>query len=259
MKTPLNLGLKLFSSNFNYLKEAAKLYRLRYYSFIELYIVPGTFNKSIKEWEKVGVPYIIHAPHFAHGLNLSKREFFPQNKILLSETVKFTDVLGAKYIILHPGSGGECEETIGQINKLYDKRFLVENKPFIGLNEKRCIGASYQELGKIIRQCRTGFCLDVSHAIKNAFCNDLEPYDYLSKLISLRPKVVHVCDGDTNGCYDKHLNMGKGNFEWNKIFKALSESGNLGKLPITVETPKKSKKNLNDFIRDVKFIRNIRA
>ena len=41
-------GLKLWSDNEKYISQAEKLYAKKIYDYIELYIVPGTYDRYIK-------------------------------------------------------------------------------------------------------------------------------------------------------------------------------------------------------------------
>ena len=70
------LGLKLWSTNTeSYLREAQRLYSLGIYDYIELYVVPNTLD-TLENWKKLNIPYVLHAPHFAHGVNLANSEKF---------------------------------------------------------------------------------------------------------------------------------------------------------------------------------------
>ena len=71
----MNIGLKVWSTNLdNYAKEALRLYENGYCSYVELYAVPGTFEKTSANWTSLNIPFTLHCPHFAHGFNLGKSE-----------------------------------------------------------------------------------------------------------------------------------------------------------------------------------------
>ena len=73
------IGLKLWNINVDfYPKEAQKLFYDEIFDYIELYIVPNNLDK-IKVWKKLNIPIDIHAPHYAHKLNLSKKESYDLN------------------------------------------------------------------------------------------------------------------------------------------------------------------------------------
>ena len=69
------IGLKLWSVNADaYLSEAERLYADGVFSYIELFVVPGTEN-TLDAWRRLhdekGVPFIIHNAHAAQGFNLA--------------------------------------------------------------------------------------------------------------------------------------------------------------------------------------------
>lgn len=127
------LGLKLWSTNTeSYLREAQRLYSLGIYDYIELYVVPNTLN-TLENWKKLNIPYILHAPHFAHGVNLANSEKFEYNKETYREVEIFRSSLNAKYTVIHGGIEGSVEETIKQLKLINPKNFLIEKQAEKGL------------------------------------------------------------------------------------------------------------------------------
>ena len=63
--------------------------------------------------------------------------------------------------------------------------------------------------------------------------------------------MYHLSDGDISSPHDQHLNIGMGTYNFKKIFSIITNN------PISLETQKKSKKNLNDFITDSQAIKKI--
>src|SRR5574341_1353484 len=123
-------GLKLWSNNTNYIKEAEHLYEQGIYQFIELYVLPGINSMQTSLWKNTNIPYIIHAPHFRDGLNLAKKELKENNKVLIKKTQEVASALGANTIIVHPGIAGDIIETVQQLKEINDLRILIENKPY---------------------------------------------------------------------------------------------------------------------------------
>ena len=75
----MKIGLKLWSTNTDhYLREAKRLYADRIFDYIELYMVPGSLNTHIS-WKDLCIPFIVHAPHSAHGINLADPELENNN------------------------------------------------------------------------------------------------------------------------------------------------------------------------------------
>lgn len=248
-------GLKLWSINDYYAKEAQRLYDEGFYDYIELYAVPESFENYVKCWKNLGIPFIIHAPHFAHGMNLSKSECFNNNIKLSQETLKFADTLDSKQIIFHGGVDGCHIETARQLKKINDSRILIENKPYKAIPEMNgtfCIGSKLKEIQEIIEISNCAFCLDIGHAIAASNTFKVKPFDYIKQFLELGPQIYHLSDTNIHSEVDSHLNFGNGNLDLKNIYKLLP-----GDAIITIETNKKSKSNLNAFIKDMKYLREI--
>lgn len=253
MQKNYKLGLKLWSINVDfYYKEAKTLYNQGVFNYIELYIVPDTLQ-YIKQWKELHIPFILHAPHFVHGVNLADKTKFNYNKQIYEQVELYRQELNSQYTIIHAGTIGDIHETINQLNQIKPKNFVIENKPSHPpyFKERECRGASFEELLLIIENTGCKFCLDISHAICTANTLNLDPYNYIQQLESLQPSLYHICDGDISSSHDQHLHIGQGNYDFSKIFKIISNK------PISVETKKDSKNNLNDFIIDVEKINEI--
>ena len=169
------------------------------------------------------------------------------------EVKEYADSLNADVIVFHGGAGGNYIETANQLKNFHDDRIVIENKPYDTLNfvnEDYYVGAKYEELKYIIDYVGCGFCLDIGHAICSANSQGIEPYSYIEKLVTLNPKRIHLSDIDTTSKYDQHLNYGQGNLDFKKILSIVPKDIN-----ITIETIKSSKEFLNDFRKDVKFLK----
>lgn|SRR5574344_234343 len=249
------IGLKLWNINTDYyLKEAIKLYKEKLFDYIELYIVPDNLDK-LKDWQALNIPFDIHAPHFAHKMNLSKSEFEKSNKNIYQEVKKYADSLNAPVIIFHGGSGGCFKETAKQLLGFEDNRILIENKPFDTLpfiNEPYYVGAKYEELEYIIKTSKCGFCLDIGHAICASNSFNIDPYLYIEKLLSLNPQRIHLSDLEINTKIDEHLNYTNGSINLERIINILPKNIN-----ITIETKKSSKTDLNDYKKDSIYLKKM--
>ena len=246
------LGLKLWSTNTDYYyDEAIRLYNDGVFDYIELYVVPDTLN-TLEKWNKLEIPIILHAPHFAHGLNLAIENKFEFNKKIYEQVDIFRLELNAEYTIVHSGIEGSIEEVIRQLNIIKPKNFIIENKPYRApLGEKKlCRGYSVEEISKVINETGCGFCLDIGHAICTANSIGEEPYTYLKKFNNLNPVICHISGNDINSTVDKHLHLSQGNYNFKEIFNIISDNNY-----ISIETNKDSKTNLNDFEEDIKFFR----
>ena len=247
------IGLKLWNVNTdNYLKEAEKIYNQGGYDYIELYVLPGNLDK-LEKWKTLKVPFNLHAPHFEHGMNLSKAENYENNLKLYNEVKIYADELNVDYIVFHSGTDGEYKETARQLLKINDKRTVIENKPYRTLPFIKgdfYVGGKVEEIKYIMENAGCRFCLDIGHAISSANCQEIEPYSYIEEFMKLNPYMYHLSDIEITSDMDQHLNYGLGTLDFERLFKIISKNPQ-----ITIETNKKSKENLDDFISDAKFSR----
>ena len=254
----LKLGLKLWSSNTFYIKPALELYRQGVFNYVELYVDPGSAEDVPGQWKESGLPFFLHAPHSYSGFNLSRRKCQSENLRILKEVESHRMALYPKFIIFHPGIMGSINETVHQIHDM-KKEFpdildlaIIENKPKIGLKGEVCVGASPEEIERIIEETGLGFCLDVGHAICFAAWAQIGWEDVIHQFMKLGPKVYHLSDGNINSHTDSHLHYGDGDFELRKIIKLIPSN-----VYVSVETDKDPKLQLKDFERDVNYLKNL--
>lgn len=249
-------GLKLWSVNTDYYyDEAIRLYSEGVFDYIELYVVPDTLE-TLPKWKKLKIPFIIHNAHFAHGFNLAKREKEKRNREIYEQSKQFADELNAKFIIFHGGIDGDVRETAIQLAMFNEARALIENKPFVALPNTMggefCRGYNVDEIKQVIDIANCGFCLDFGHAVCAANSLGAEVYDYCRKFLELNPNMYHLTDvKDIKSPYDSHLHLGTGELDFQRIFDMIPDESY-----ITFETVKNSKDNLNDFVEDMKWLKN---
>lgn len=240
-------GLKLWSNNENYVKEAVRLYEKRVCQYIEIYLLPDTGGKMVELWKGLKIPYIVHAPHYQAGLNLASRDSREHNLKLIDETRRFADSLSSESIIVHPGIAGDINETARQLKEINEPRLLVENKPYYALfGGLICNGTTAEEIGFVMKEAGIGCCLDIGHAFCAARGLKEEPMEFLNSFLSLKPELFHLTDGDYSSEYDRHDHIGKGNYDIKSIIKLIPA----GKR-VTVETAKDFRDSLTDFEEDI--------
>lgn len=251
------IGLKLWSTNLYYAPIVEKLYNDNVFDYIELSAIPNSYEDTYRVWKNLNIPFIIHAPHFMQGVNFSDYKKEEYNFEIIKETFKYANSLNAEYIIFHPGINGDYKETARQMSKLNDSRVLVENKPYNiavkinGLSEKDvCVGYNMEQIKYISETANIGICLDIGHCFCAANGLREDKYKMISDFLTLKPKMYHISDGDINSPIDKHYSIGKGSYDFNKIFSILPKD-----ITLTLETEKKSKENLDCFIDDCKNIK----
>jgi sugar phosphate isomerase/epimerase len=250
------LGLKVFSINRQYCDVAAQLYRKGVYDYIELYTVPQSFDDMISIWKNLNIPYVVHAPHFKHGMNLARKDHEAINRKLYEEAARFADALNAKYIIFHPGIGGDIQETGRQIKKFLDKRIIIENKPYHAVSDKNTICNGYlpADIDLVMREGGCGFCFDVGHCFCAANALGKQLFDFFDEFLRLKPVMVHVSDNDAATTVDGHRHFGGGSYNMAKVWEKLPSD-----IMVTIETDKDSQDSLDDFVKDVVYLKDLRS
>ena len=247
------LGLKIWSHNVNYAEEIKRLWENKCFDYVEVFVKPGTYDEFSDFWKNTGLPFVIHAAHFAQGVNLSAEGNYLQNEKLIGEAKRFADKVKSDKIIVHPGVGGTIGETIRQLSVLSDKRFVVENKPYYGFTKEQiCIGYAPEQIKEIVERTGLSFCLDFGHAIYAANAVKQDPIGYLRRFLKLRPIVFHLTDGDWQGLHDKHLRYGRGNFNLSNLLCLVPNDA-----MITNEAEKAGTDSLATFEEDAIYLQKI--
>ncbi|MFB3883666.1 MAG: sugar phosphate isomerase/epimerase family protein [Thermodesulfobacteriota bacterium] len=246
-----NIGLKLYSTDVALIQDAVELQN-GLVDFIELYVIPGSHEKTIDAWKSFDIPYVIHAPHSLHGVNLAQEDKWQSNLEHFNETRQFADELGSDTIIVHGGNNGSLSEAIRQIRLLNEPRIALENKPKIGLQNELCIGWLPVEFRRATESgVLTNIVLDFAHAACAAHSLKVNEMEIIRSFMAFNPKVFHLSDGDALSEKDVHLNLGKGSLNLTEFLSVVPDGGLL-----TVETPRDDGKGLEDFSDDVHFLRN---
>ncbi|MDR0606707.1 MAG: sugar phosphate isomerase/epimerase, partial [Bacteroidales bacterium] len=246
-----------WSTNRNYFDEACRLVRENICQYIELYALPDTFDEYAQLWQTISIPYVIHAPHFMHGMNLADNNKRKTNVVLAEEAFKFADLLKANYVIFHPGVAGKDEETIYQLSnfpKNWKPKILIENKPYRTIDEPPliCNGHSPKSVAEIIKETSVGFCFDIGHCICSANSRCLESFIEITEYEKLNPTIYHLSDNDIYSPIDGHKHFGEGNYDFEKILRLIDLSK-----PISLETTKIYTDSLADFCNDINYIEHI--
>ena len=253
MNFPFHIGLKLHSTDTELISNAIALWEEDIFQYIELYIIPGSYVSTIELWGNCHIPFIIHAPHSFHGINLAVSSQWMQNCKLFMETQRFADKLNGERIIVHGGHTGSIEETIHQAEQLKDSRIILENKPKVGINNEVCVGWSPDEFQ--LAQASgvfAGFVLDFGHAACAALSVGKKTMELVEELLAFEPEVFHLSDGDQYSEKDTHYNLGKGNLELAEFLCIIPQDTYL-----TLETPCDYSQGLRNFVQDIYFLKEI--
>jgi deoxyribonuclease-4 len=247
----IKIGLKLWSTNKDLFDEANLLYEKSVIDYVELYIVPGSYNDF--DFNKLKMPIIIHAPHYGHGFNIADKKNRDSNLIKLKETIKFADKLKSKHIIIHAGFNGNISVAKEFLDLAKDNRILIENMPMIALDGSECIGYELEGIKHLIEK-KFGFCLDFAHAIKSSISLNKNYKEFINRFLKLNPKMFHVCGvGSLKDKKDKHLNLWKDKTDLIFIKKCIMWGKNK---MVTFEVPKEGSSLEND-IKNIKYFNSL--
>ncbi|EEQ79374.1 apurinic endonuclease (APN1) [Staphylococcus warneri L37603] len=220
-------------------------------------------TKGHEAMEKYGLSNIVvHAPYIINIANTTKPEVFELGVNFLQNEIERTQAIGAKDIVLHPGSHVGAGADVG-IKKIIDGLNEVltnENNVRIALETMAGkgseVGRTFEEIAQIIdgvtHNERLSICFDTCHThdagynIKEDFDGVLNEFD---KIIGVdRIKVVHVNDSkNEQGAHkDRHENIGFGHIGFD-VLNYVVHHDTFKDIPKILETPyvgedKKNKK-----------------
>ena len=217
---------------------------------------------------------VVHAPYIINIANTQKPHVFDLGVEFLQSEIERTQAIGAKDIVLHPGShvGAGADAGIKKIIEGLNEVLTHDNDVRIALETMAGkgseVGRNFEELARIIdgveHNERLSVCFDTCHThdagydVKNDFDGVLNEFDQIIGLD--RIKVVHVNDSK-NECgahKDRHENIGFGHIGFDALNYVVHHDA-FKDIPKILETPfvgldKKSKKN--PFEREIQMLRN---
>lgn len=179
-------------------------------------------RKLRREAERTGLSLVGHTAWFL-PLGSPVRRL---RDAAIAELVQSMDVLAEAGVVLmnvHPYLGpgsmvpktrclGWCVEslkTLADAAETRGLRVMVENLPDL---------TSVNEVGRLLKDPRTGFHLDVGHA---SIGEERVP----ALLEKYGPRVLHVHLSDNTTHRDDHLPLGAGRIPWKRAIRALKASG----------------------------------
>lgn len=205
---------------------------------------------------------VVHAPYIINIANTTKPEVFELGVNFLQNEIERTQAIGAKDIVLHPGShvGAGAEVGIKKIIDGLNEVLTNDNNVRIALETMAGkgseVGRTFEEIAQIIdgvtHNERLSICFDTCHThdagynIKDDFDGVLNEFD---KIIGVdRIKVVHVNDSkNEQGAHkDRHENIGFGHIGFDALNYVVHHD-TFKDIPKILETPyvgedKKNKK-----------------
>ena len=208
--------------------------------------------KLMKENDIMLENVIVHAPYI---VNLANSKNFDFSVSFLREEVERCNLLGVKYMVLHPGAsvGQSYEESIYNIYKGLnyvldnDNNVMILLETMAGKGSE--LGKKFEELKEIIdnidNKDMIGVCLDTCHINDAGY--DVSDFDKIldlfDKVIGLKYlKCIHVNDSknEIGSHKDRHENIGFGYIGFDKLINIIYNP-RIKDIPKILETPYVSK------------------
>lgn len=218
--------------------------------FFEVQAIRGNDYSFLKKYK---TPIVIHCEHDVLGVNIANSSKYKFNLDAINFARKLADEINAKKIIIHPGNYEDknctTENTIKFLKKNYDSRFCVENVPYFSqkFNTKK-IGATVEEMKKILAETKLGFCFDINHAIEYSIQEGLDYWKILKEFEKLNPTHYHI-GGENLSSSASHLSLSKSDLDLDKIFGLVRKNAEF-----TLET----EVGIESTINDLKIIQKFR-
>ena len=213
----------------------------------------GLTLEALELMKKNNIDYskvIVHAPYIINLANDSDPDKFKFSVNFLIQEVERCDLLGIKYMVLHPGSHvGLGEKTglhniIRGLNQILDKgkcNILLETMAGKGTELGRTIDEIKEIIDGVENKDRIGVCLDTCHLNDAGY--DISEFDkYLDEFdekIGLSYiHCIHINDSkNILGAHkDRHENIGYGTIGFDNLINVIYNE-RLGDIPRILETP----------------------
>ncbi len=208
--------------------------------------------KALMEKNHIDINHlIVHAPYLINLANAIKPEVIDISKKMLVKEVYRTSQIGAKYLVLHPGSYTSTDLETGMTAFIEHVQEIKDE-----LNESVCIcletmagkgteiGKTFEELAILLEKSKlnnVGICLDTCHIHDagydlNDFDSVLDEFDQIIGLKYLQ--VIHLNDSkNERGSHsDRHANIGEGKIGLDNLL-SVAYNKRLVHIPKILETP----------------------
>ena len=195
---------------------------------------------------------IVHAPYIINLANTEKLEFAID---FLKQEIKRVELLGIKYIVLHPGSHVGLGKEVGLNNIVKGLNEVLKESTITILLETMAgkgteLGTSIDEIKYLIDNTiykeKIGVCLDTCHLNDSGY--DMNEFDDLLDEIDEKIGLkyigcIHINDSKNpiSSHKDRHENLGYGTIGFETLLKIIYNK-RLENIPKILETPYIDKK-----------------
>ncbi|MDF9825343.1 deoxyribonuclease-4 [Breznakia sp. PF5-3] len=208
-------------------------------------------QKVMKEHNIPMEHMIIHAPYIINLANTIKPETYEIAVEFLTKELKRVEAIGAKYLVLHPGSHVKAGEDIGlkQIVKGLNEAMKDMKDSYIALETMAGkgseLGYTFEQLKYIIDHCeysdKLRVCMDTCHMNDAGY--NVSNFDVLldefDSVIGLERLVcIHLNDSkNVRGAKkDRHANLGHGEIGFDTLC-AIANNERIAHVVKILETP----------------------
>ncbi|TDW20364.1 endonuclease IV [Breznakia blatticola] len=177
---------------------------------------------------------IVHAPYIINLANTLKVDTYELAVEFLQKEIERVRAIGAKYLVLHPGSHVKAGEDVGldQIVKGLDEALLGNEDVYIALETMSGkgseLGYTFEQLKYIIDHCKhqkmLRVCMDTCHMHDAGY--DVADFDALldhfDDIVGLERLVcIHLNDtkNEKGAKKDRHANLGHGKLGFDTLCK----------------------------------------
>ena len=204
--------------------------------------------------EENGIPMdrmIIHAPYIINPANSIKPEVAELAVEFLEKELQRTAAIGAKYMVLHPGSYTTADLETGiatairRLNAVgdYPENTVVCLETMAGKGSE--IGYRFEQIAQILEGVshpeHFGVCFDTCHTNDAGY--DLRDFDAVldefDHVIGLsRLHVIHLNDSKNamGARKDRHANIGPGTLGFD-LLRSIAANERISGIPLILETP----------------------
>ena len=227
------------------------------------------FKEKIKEYNIY--PVFLHLPYLPNFAT-SKDDLYQHSISFLKDELIRADLLGVKYVIIHPGSStglsikDALTRVVNAINIVFSEvnnntEILIENTAGQGTE----IGKNFDEIKKINEGVdqggRIGVVLDTAHLFEYGYEINTEEGinrtldEFNEKIGREKLRLLHLNDSKTplGSRKDRHWHIGEGEIGKDG-FSLIINHPYLRDLPGIMETPRRS---LEDDFRNMKRIKDL--
>ncbi|MCX7641335.1 MAG: deoxyribonuclease IV [Elusimicrobiales bacterium] len=221
-----------------------------------------TSSKFISEARKRNISFLaVHSSYLISPLSENPKTL-EKSKKLFKKEIEFTERLGFNYYVIHIRENKKLslDENINFLEK-----FMLDSsvnfKNILLENSSSGIGSSIKNLVYILKKLKgifSGICIDTAHLFEAGY--DIRNKDGIDLILDEIKdlefvKMIHMNDSKTDfkSHIDRHENISQGKIG-HKGFKNFFSVKYFRKLPIILETPKKS---LKDDEKNIKMALNI--